>query len=430
MSLESWGLYPPAPNQTSVDFQSLDQLKNLKKFLPRGNGRSYGDTCLASHHTLLSCLAQKHYQSFNAETGVLTCGGGVLLQHLLEDFLPKGFFPPVTPGTKFVTVAGCLANDIHGKNHHHEGSFARFVEKFTLLRSDGNQITCSRHENADLFRATVGGLGLTGFILDVTLKLKKISGPMIQQEQIKFRGLDEFICLSEESKSFLYTVAWVDCFSGENFKGIFIRGDHATNEAASTTPRDTFLPRLNIPFYFPSFALNKFSISAFNFLYDHKNHRKQLSSQTHFNPFFYPLDAVGSWNKIYGKSGFVQYQFVVPKTPEGQKVLKRIFQRLAEKKIGSFLTVLKTFGDFPEEGILSFPAEGLTLALDFKIDTETLTELEQFDQWILDAGGRLYPAKDARMSPSTFRRSFPRMNEWLKWKDPQIVSDFYHRVVQ
>lgn len=429
----SWGLYPDS-QASSLSWVSahdpLPQVPAGKSLLLYGLGRSYGDSCLNDQAYLVPSNHIDHFLSFDPATGVLRCEAGVALVTILKLVVTQGWFLPVTPGTKFVTVGGAIANDIHGKNHHCDGNFGHHVRSFELLRSDGTRRICSPREHADLFHATIGGLGLTGAITWAEIQLKRIQSPFIAQEVVKFRNLKEFFRLSAESeRDFMYTVSWVDCLAkGENLgRGLFMRGNHAPpgveSERGLSRPKSAM-----VPIFFPNFALNPLSVRAFNLLYYNKQQTASVSSVIPYDPFFYPLDAIHHWNRIYGRRGFLQWQCVVP-FRDGEEAIREIFHRIAHSKLGSFLAVLKTFGSIPSIGLLSFPREGVTLALDFpNVGSRLFKLLEELDQIVLQSRGAIYPAKDARMSPVMFEASFPRINEFEAFTDPHFSSSFWRRV--
>lgn len=429
MKYTSWGNFPSADQKVRrLEWAGEAALVGDGKLLPYGYGRSYGDSCLNDGGTLLDASKLDRLVAFDEATGVLRAEAGVSLEGLLAFAVPRGWFLPVTPGTKYVSLGGAVANDIHGKNHHRAGTFGRYVRAFELLRSDGSRLFCSPSENADMFRATVGGLGLTGLILWVELALRPIRSAMIDSESVKFANLDEFFALSAASDAaFEYTVAWVDCAAqGRSLgRGLFMRGNHAA-EPGPLAPSPP--PRLAAPFNAPDFALNRFTIGAFNTLYYGKQRRKVVKKRGHYEPFFYPLDAVGAWNRIYGPRGFLQYQFALPYTGDAG-VTKEIFARIAASKLGSFLAVLKMFGDLPSPGLLSFPKPGVTLALDFPNEgARTFALLDELDAIIRENGGRVYPAKDARMSGASFRTFYPQWREFAEYIDPRFSSSFWRRV--
>ncbi len=433
--LESWGRFPHATQKVVDLFWTSDQppFSSIEgTVLPYGRGRSYGDVCLNDGGTLLTAGTLNRFISFDDSTGAIRCEAGVGLDEILELVVPRGWFLPVTPGTKFVTVAGAVANDVHGKNHHLMGTFGEHVRAFELARSDGNKLICTKSENADLFRATIGGLGLTGLMLWVEFQLKKIPSPFIAVENIKYRNLDEFFSLVRESEAvFEYTVAWVDCLaSGKNLgRGIFMRGnDVSTSQArrAATTRKK----KISFPFNAPNALLNRFTVTAFNTVYYHKQLRQRHVGVTHFEPFFYPLDSILNWNRLYGRRGFFQYQFIVPHE-HSEMVVSKVLEKTARSGAASFLAVMKTFGDRPPAGLMSFPRKGVTLAMDLpNIGVPVLRLMDDLDDLVLQNGGAIYPAKDARMSPETFRASFPHWREFEKFMDPKFSSSFWRRVAK
>lgn len=428
----SWGLYPPCHSQIAHPVlwrhETLPKIEPGRSLLPRGQGRSYGDSCLNNDNVLLTTSQLNRLIGFD-ETGLLTCEAGVTIEDILLEFVPRGWFPPVTPGTKFVTVGGAIANDVHGKNHHKAGSFGHFVEKFELVRSDGSRVICSRSENSDLFHATIGGLGLTGLITWASIRLKPISSPFIDQEVIRFGCLEEFFMISENSFDFEYTVAWIDCLAkGKNLgRGLFIRGNHSVHRDGD--PKQ--LPgkmKFSVPCTMPSFTLQPHNVRIFNELYYRKSMKSKTSSRVDFDPFFYPLDAINNWNRIYGKSGFLQYQCVVP-MESGISAMRSILELTSKARQGSFLAVLKVFGNYAPAGLLSFPRPGVTIALDFPNTGASLFRLlDRCDEVVHKAKGALYPAKDARMSPDSFAHSFANLEQFSQLIDPQFSSSFWRRV--
>ena len=432
---ESWGRYPSLPQtarrldwrQASLPVTST----NEETYLPFGNGRSYGDSCLSSNGVLLDTRGLDRFMTFNPETGHLRCEAGVLLADILALVVTQGWFLPVTPGTKYVTLGGAIANDVHGKNHHQAGTFGCHVRCFELLRSDGQRLICSPTQNAEWFRATIGGLGLTGIIVWAEIALQRIAHPAIYLETIRFPNLTAFFELSASSdRDYQYTVAWIDCLAkGPKLgRGVFMRG----NQATALCPVQPPLPkrRLHIPLVPPLSLVNGLSLRLFNTLYYYKHSQSITRSIVNYEPFFYPLDVIGSWNRIYGPRGFLQYQCVVPSV-DGQLVIRDILQRIASAGSGSFLAVLKVFGDKPSPGLLSFPRPGVTLALDFPFQgNKTLHLLAQLDGLVAAAGGAVYPAKDARLSAAHFRQFFPDWKDLVAFKDPRFMSSFWRRVTQ
>lgn len=423
----SWGRYPglAQPGQVLKDrYQSLPETCHL----PYGLGRSYGDSCQNHQGMVLSSKALNHFIHFDEEGGILECEAGVTLAEIINVFLPRGWFLPATPGTKFVTIAGAIANDVHGKNHVSAGSFGCYVKAFELLRSDGQRLWCSANENAQWFYATIGGLGLTGFITRAQIQLKKVASCRVESESIKYTNLTDFFSLSEQSaEGFEYTAAWIDCLAkGDQLgRGHFIRGNHADDgvlvEENSKKP-------LSMPIVPPISLVNSISLRAFNTLYYQRQREQKKRSTVNFNPFFYPLDGILHWNRMYGKKGFVQYQCVIPKDTAPYSI-KAMLEAISLAGEGSFLVVLKMLGDKKSGGLLSFPQQGATLALDFPLrGRRTFHLLNQLDAIVSEAGGRLYAAKDARMSAALFQQSYPEWQRLEKLRDPLIMSDFWRRV--
>jgi FAD/FMN-containing dehydrogenase len=428
----SWGNFPPARQAARTLSWRDDPLPlgaDGATVLPRGLGRSYGDSCLNDGGVLLDTRRLDHLIEFDRDTGVLRCEAGVSLDAILELLAPQGWFPPVTPGTRFVTIGGAIANDVHGKNHHRAGTFGRFVERFELLRSDGRRTICSAVENADLFRATIGGLGLTGLITWAEIRMKRVASERIDRESVRFGGLDEFFELTRVSdESFEYTAAWIDSLArGRRLgRGLFLRGNHAAAGDRGSTARTRGW--LSVPCNAPGFLLNRTSIRLFNTLY-YRRQRNRLSRRTaHYGPFFHPLDSIGNWNRLYGRRGFLQYQCLVPHRT-AREALRSLLERIAVKGEASFLAVLKVFGDLPSPGMLSFPRPGVTLALDFpNRGARTFELLNVLDDIVAGCGGRVYPAKDARMSAASFRRYYPEWTEFARHVDPRFSSGFWRRV--
>lgn len=408
--LSNWGNFPAL----DCDESSFTQEEQLTQYvnshdhiIARGNGRCYGDASLATHS--VSTLKYDKVLQFNTATGIFECQAGITLDQVLAIIVPKGWFLPVTPGTKFITIGGAVASDVHGKNHHAEGSFSNHVITMDVLTGHG-LMSCSPDHNPDLFWATCGGMGLTGIITKVEFRLKKIETAYIRQKQIKADNLDHIIQLFDEYKDYTYSMAWIDCLKkGKNFgRSILIVGEHATKEELSEKQgrAPLVLPeklKLTIPFNFPSFVLNNFTVKAFNMLYYGKNYKKEMNGVIPYEPFFYPLDAIHHWNRGYGKQGFVQYQFVLPL--DRKEGLAAIMRRISDKGWGSFLAVLKVFGK--QDDLISFPMEGYTLALDFPVRDGLFPFLDELDALVLEYGGRLYLSKDARMQQEVFWKSYP-----------------------
>lgn len=435
MTYYSWGLLKKQNLGTvKLDWPiKLDSYRSQNKpFLSYGMGRSYGDSCLLDDGTVLETRFLNRFSRFDDSSGMLTADAGVSFSEILELVVPRGWFLPVTPGTKYVTLGGAIANDIHGKNHHVDGTFGCYVESLKLLRSSGEIIQCSNQENSELFAATIGGLGLTGTILEASFRLKKVESSFIFSQTKQFANIDEFLEINRESeKNFPYTVAWIDCLSkGKDLgRGVYHRGRHASkNESVGLKPKSNRKPILSVPFYFPDFVLNNLTVRAFNEVYFRKATAEWKSEIIDYEPFFYPLDAVGNWNRIYGKRGFFQHQFVIP-FEESDSSLRKIMQIVAESGLGSFLSVLKTFGEIKSPGMLSFPLPGYTLTLDFaNIGVRANDLMDKLDRIVSDCGGRVYPAKDARMSAMMFKACYPNWEKFKQYQDENYTSSFWERV--
>jgi FAD/FMN-containing dehydrogenase len=428
---ESWGRYPkyPAkliPLQWQQDYPAkLEGIHNGA--LPVGMGRSYGDSCLLNDGNLVVTTGMNRLISFDPATGLLTAEAGITLAQILDFAVPRGFFLPVTPGTKYVTLGGAIANDIHGKNHHVAGTFGRHITQFELVRSDGSRRLCSPKENEDWFAATIGGLGLTGLISWATLRLRPVVSRMIDYEGIQFHGIDEFLDLTRQSEKVEYTVSWIDCAStGKNFaRGVFMQGDHSRIPSELKPSPD---PKLVFPFDAPGFALNHTTVSIFNTLFFNKQMKPRVHALQDYEPFFYPLDKVLHWNRMYGKSGLLQFQYAIPWESAREGTIA-ILHEVANSGLASFLAVLKAFGDVPSPGLMSFPQPGITLALDFPIKADvTFPLFERLADMTRDFGGRLYPAKDAAMTASQFQTFYPQWEQLARFRDPMLTSSFWERV--
>lgn len=430
MSVRSWNNYPKVEHAAVVPMRWRHEPLPRPKgsILPLGLARSYGDSCLNEGNTLIATQTMDRFIAFDRETGVLRCDAGVSLAAILELVVPAGWFPAVVPGTAYVTVGGAIANDIHGKNHHVAGTFGHHVRRFELARSDGTRIECSPESNAELFRATIGGLGLTGLITWAEIQLVRVASPFFDVETIRMDNLDHFFALSEESAaSHAYSVGWIDCFAqGANVgRGVFMRANHSSEPGGDASPPHMGLA---MPFDLPGFVLNPYSIGLFNALYRSRASGSWTTSRDPYAKYLFPLDSIASWNRMYGKRGFFQHQSVVPRADAPAKV-REMLTAVAKAKQASFLSVLKVFGDREPAGLMSFPRPGVTFALDFPArGPATLELLERLDAIVRDAGGAVYPAKDARMSPATFRASFPRREEFARHIDPAFSSSFWRRV--
>jgi FAD/FMN-containing dehydrogenase len=401
---ESWGRYPKHAAEVRPLFWREDFPLSVApdtKMLAVGMGRSYGDVCLLQHGTLLQTPNLDRLISFDSQTGRLRCEAGVTLAEILDFAVPRGWFLPVSPGTKYVTVGGAIANDIHGKNHHVAGTFGLHTPCFELVRSDGTQVVCSAADNPEWYSATIGGMGLTGLISWAEVQMRPIVSRHIRYRSTKFVGLEEFVALSKASSHTEYSVAWIDCVAqGRNFaRGIFMQGEHDENPGPLTPLSKA---KVALPFDLPAMALNRAAIGAFNTLYYHKQMSKQRAGLIDYEPFFYPLDRILQWNRLYGKHGLLQFQCVLP-WESGTMGMTQLLKAITASGLASFLAVIKVFGDAVSPGIMSFPVPGITLALDFPVRREVSFDLlDRLADITAEFGGRMYPAKDACMSAVHF----------------------------
>lgn len=441
--ITGWGRYPRAlchlyrPERVGEVVRTL-QHAEPNGFLPRGLGRAYGDAALNSEGGVILMERIDRFLAFEESTGVVRCEAGVSLADIIATFLPRGWFLPVTPGTKFCTVGACVACDVHGKNHHHDGSIGNFVRSLTLLLPSGETVRCSREQNPELFYATIGGMGLTGITLEVELQLRRVDSGWIVVDYVRTRDLDETLrTFHERDEHYLYSVAWLDCVAqGRGFgRGVLMFGRHATADNLPPARRQNpfTIPRKrdkSMPIDLPEFVLNPLSLRAFNGAY-YATHPSREGVLVDYNTYFYPLDSILQWNRAYGKRGFVQWQCVLP-YEQGIENLTRILETAQQRRAYPFLSVLKRMGE-SSGGILSFPMPGYTIALDFPIRNGLFEVLNELDKIVIEAGGRLYLAKDARMSAETFHATYPQLPRWQAVKaqvDPQGVlqSDLARRL--
>ena len=426
----SWGRIPSA-RQFAVlldaPLQFPREVPESLSLLARGFGRSYGDSCLNANNAILLTTFLNHFIAWDPATGILRAEAGTSLGDVLRLVVPQGWFLPVVPGTEFVTLGGAVANDVHGKNHHRTGTFGACVTQLELLRSDGERVLCSRDTNADLFRATIGGLGLTGLVSWVELRLNAVAGPWMTSETIRFSSIDEFVEINDASeRDYEYTAAWLDSCDSLG-RGHYVRGNHAPATAAAGAIGSA--RGIELPFECPGSTVNSITVKLFNELYYRAQlHKRSRAVVQHYKPFLFPLDAVHHWNRVYGTRGFYQYQCIVPKSADA-RAIKALVHTAAASGLGSFLSVLKTFGEHAPEGLLSFARPGFTLAIDIaNRGSDTLALLNQLDLIVERAGGALYPGKDGRMSPRAFQASFPTSQEFARWIDPRFSSSFWRRV--
>ena len=424
--INSWGNYPKVKNQKITGFN--EELSFLgQSYLTSGLGRSYGDVGLNENGTLISTENLTKIISFDEKNGILNCESGLSIKEILKFITPKGWFLPVVPGTRNVTIGGAIANDIHGKNHHKDGTFGNHVKSIKLLRSDGKILDCNRQENIHYFNSTIAGIGLTGLIVSAEIELKKVESEFIDVKTLKFTSLDEYWEINKKfEKDYEYTVSWVDCLYNQNagIRGIYIAGNHSKNSTLKNSKRELSIP---FPFTPPFSFVNNISMRLLNYFYYSLNKEREESVQ-HYKKFFFPLDVIRNWNKAYGKKGFFQYQFVVPKE-NASSVLEKVLEVLKIKKQVPALGVLKNFGNIKSSGLLSFPEEGVTLALDFpNKGAKTLSLFEDLNKIIFENGGRLYPAKDALMKAEEFQKAYKKLDEFKKFIDPKFSSSFWRRV--
>jgi FAD/FMN-containing dehydrogenase len=439
MEITGWGRFPRFEATVLEPGSPLEARRlqpGLTGFIPRGNGRAYGDAAIGMT-TCLSLRGLDRFCSFDEGSGRLTVESGVLLADIIAELLPRGFFPPVVPGTKFVTVGGMIAADIHGKNHHGVGSFGKHVESLLLALPDGKVVTCSPADYPGLFEATIGGMGLTGTILQTTFRLMRVETGWIKQNTVVAPDLATALTILSQHGEVTYSAAWIDCLAKGRALGrsLIYLGEHASKADVEalmpgTPPRRA--RRKRVPVDLPSFTLNRWSVGAFNEFYFRKG--AAAAGKTFLSdadPFFFPLDGVLDWNKIYGRRGFLQHQSVVP-AEHAYDVIGEILARIGKRGNASFLAVLKKFGA-ASMGLMSFPSPGFTLALDLSIDRGVFDFLDGIDRLVVASGGRLYLAKDARQSRTTFESSYPNLQRFREIRrqtgaQDRVASRLSHRL--
>ena len=409
MKTAGWGRYPVVDADVAEvrDLESLAHAVAAGPVIPRGLGRSYGDSSLGAR--VVDVTGLDNLIAADPETGVVTAQAGVSLAELLAVLLPKGWFLPVTPGTRFVTVGGAIASDVHGKNHHVAGSFSDHVDSFRLMLASGEIIDVDRDQHGDLFRATCGGMGLTGVIVEATFRMLRVHSRNVDETVFKRPDLAGSLAAFEENPDVTYSVAWIDLgASGRHLgRSLVMVGEHADDGDLAAVPRQ---PALAVPIDAPSFLLRPLTVRAFNRLYYERVRGAVSHHRIALEPFFYPLDAIADWNRLYGPRGFLQYQFVVPQD-SGMDTLRAATARIAGSGLASPLAVLKVFGA-GNDNLLSFPQPGYTLAMDLKAGPEALRLCADLDAMVTDAGGRIYLTKDSRMSPETFAAGYPKLAEF------------------
>ncbi len=424
---DSWGRIDRR-HRISKPFDPNEVLRQ-KSWLPFGNGRSYGDVCHNDSGVLLQSGGDDSIIAFNEDTGLLRAQSGLLLRALLIYLANKKWFPPVVPGTQFVTLGGALANDIDGKNHGKMGTFGQHVRSFVLHRSDGSTLKCSQKENRRLFEATIGGMGLTGYVSEIELALMPVASHWVASKNIPFRNLAEFFNEnSRQETANHYNVAWIDSLAtGDNLgRGVMMVGNHTDREKS---PRYA-MPRLSVPFTPPVPLVSGVPLRLFNNAYRWSKSRVRNDTVTTPQSFFFPLDALGHWNRLYGPRGLHQHQSAIPET-DAEMVVEKLIRTSQQAGAGSFLTVLKRFGAGNSPGLMSFPQPGITLTLDFPNQGErTVNLLNQLDDITIAAGGRVNPYKDQRMSPATFQAGYPQWELLEELRDPRANSNFWKRVTK
>jgi FAD/FMN-containing dehydrogenase len=427
----NWNHYPQLkPKHIEPIFSRFDAVNFAAlqgSVLPYGKGRSYSDCCLNDSNIILAAAGLNRFLQFDTNKGLLTCEAGITLAEILNVTVPQGWFLPVLPGTSHVTVGGAIANDIHGKNHVTAGTWGKHIVELELLRSDGVKLICSLQHNKELFQASIGGLGLTGLILSATIQLKKIHNPYLDVLEEKFYSLADFLDLNEKRMhEYEYTVAWVDPYHA---RGHYLSAKH-NDDKRLTLPNNLTSRRLSVPIYGTHWLFNPLAIKFFNQWHFHKMRGKRIEKISHYQPFFFPLDGLENWNRIYGRAGFLQYQCVLPTATSYQSV-KDFFSVIQRAKQKTTLAVIKSFGELASPGILSFPKAGITLAMDFANPNEELLKLfNELDALVVHYQGCINPSKDARMSASTFKQVFPKWQEFAIFKDEKFSSSFWRRVME
>ncbi len=414
MKLHGWGKYPVIEScgkHFSRDGEVTELFESKDEFIPHGMGRSYGDSALNTRVAFTKRF--NRILDFDPINGLLYSESGLTLSEIIDIFLPRGWFPMIVPGTRFVTLGGAISGDVHGKNHHAAGCFSQCVEHMEVLVPDKGVVKCSTKENPELFSMVCGGMGLTGVILRTCIRLRQVTSGYISENIFPAANLEEILRLFEERINDEYSVAWIDCLASGSRLGrsVLMTGTHAANGDLTAKPGMA----LTVPFDAPGFLLNKHTVEIFNHFYYKSNSTPVRERMTSLYKFFFPLDAIDSWNRIYGSRGFLQYQFVIPKQA-GKEGLSIVLNKIASSGMASFLAVLKLFGA-KNSNTLSFPMEGYTLALDFKIQDRLFPLLTELDAVVTDFGGRIYLAKDARMDRATFQKCYPEWETFRQYRE-------------
>jgi FAD/FMN-containing dehydrogenase len=425
--LSSWG------NTLSSNHEvyNLQDKKNAQHLLSQktkgivyGMGRSYGDVCLNPGGIAWKSSALNRLIAFDEELGILECESGISLQSIQDIVMPRGWMLPVSPGSQYISVGGAIANDVHGKNHHKFGTFGNHVLEILLLRSNNEPILCSPENNLDWFRATIGGIGLTGIIFSCKIQLRKVEGDWLEAESIPFKSLSSFLSLSDSSESdWEYTAAWIDCLSRNDIRGIFERGRH-------TSLKKKFTKRsINFAFTPPFSVVNRATLSLFNPIYFFLKTLFSSKKNIYYTKFLHPLDNILNWNRMYGPKGFYQFQCVIPRDT-CEDAIEEILGLISLARMGSFLAVLKTFSNFQPIGLLSFACPGVTLALDFPNKGKKTKQLfSQLEDIVKNSNGRIYLAKDILMTKEIFECTYPESNKFKEFRDPNISSQMSKRLL-
>jgi FAD/FMN-containing dehydrogenase len=434
-SMLGWGRFPnfrqtanPVYWQSEVGTALRAVADRFGSTLAFGNGRSYGDSCLAASDQVIAMRSLNRFIAADWEAGIIVAEAGMTLGELLEVCVPRGWLPPVLPGTKYATLGGAVANDVHGKNHHVRGTFGRHVRRLGLVRSDAGSIQCAPDENSELFRATIGGLGVTGVITWVELALVRIRSSQLDTTSTRFGSLDEFFALSRElDAKHEYAVSWMDCLAKDasTGRGIYTVADHSESGPLCVTPDSR---KIRVPVTPPFSFVNSLSLRAFNSYFYRRHASGRVSRSASFEEFFFPLDGILEWNRLYGPRGFQQYQCVLP-DESAPAATRAVLEAISASRRGSFLMVVKRCGDLPSPGMMSFPMSGVSIAVDFSQHDDLARSLfPRLDAIVREAQGRLYPAKDAHMSGEDFRRSYPGWGRVQALRDPALSSRFWQRV--